>query len=625
MVRSIEKDLPAFTQALSEGKRITCNRKGEWRQESWGARVVRWLFGSKDQRIVNVARAFTSQLDILERTPVKTYHKAEANQKDTEKFQAYLNAAGVVQKVLGACKSKAAKQQLNNLAYRVAGLKYRIGAKLGGMDKLQENADVAELVDLATEWKKSYPLYEDKTLSEEEKAKLQKASVYPEFVKLLKNNAPLSTFFFKWALRDNCPVDAFVEFPAVTERLKQSLVSCRVGRFIDGQPERFKLLHYTPPLKKANEGPSYIEKHVELPFGIEEDGKVRVERISILDERREVKLKNDDTRTIKQILDSFAAKNDASGDLEMFGEGIRVWDMQDLRKIDLSEKNKDWYKQLPVFEKIGPEAVSKRLGLDLEEVRRSRAEGKWIAIVKASRESNTLDVDKSHGYFEVLLPTDDGKYQVLPFGKYARHWPESALKKLLFITDTVEARIEYPDQNEFFSQRQQAFAPKIIKHEDGIELMENVRKELFEARKGNIVFQFGWENCAWLWQKVMDKTFGPKRFGGPIPEYFKAPLSKARPLNPVLKRILNVSRVFSGKLQNLVVRIIEFFLLSWRGTYVVENGKRVFKSMASSPHVRKLEMYHPSMLHERIKSGEIPGRITFGNMFAFKSRGLGTA
>ncbi|NGX43062.1 MAG: hypothetical protein K940chlam7_01353 [Chlamydiae bacterium] len=561
--------------------------------------------------ISNEYRNAITQLDSFEKKPVKFGADKKTLEEQKAHFQSLLETVKDTRNSLN-------EKQQNELDRRIIGLRYRMEGMNGGLDSLEfskvQEKELEILVSLAKEWKEGYDRYQVTKIDEggEEEAKLKQACCYPEFVTLLEVDKSLRDSFFRWALRDNCGVNEFVQFPATCTKLKEAYLAGRVGLFA----KQFKWMDR----QKVGEG-VVEEKVMTLPFMTQNGTKLERKSISILDEDRKVNLKGNFEVSIKEVFEVFSKKNSNPGYLEFFGEngienwsvdGLEWWDNDNKRavQVDISKRNSEWWKELPVFMTLSKEDLKERYAI--EDVPEER---QWIVVTKATRETATLDVDKSHGYTEVLIPNDDGTYICYPFGKYPIKFPTTMLQQCLFIADTVEARIQYPDENPFFSQRQQAATPYFINADKGRRFMEEIRRELVKAQKGNVIFQFAWENCAWWAQNLLEKLFGPKDNGGPIPNYFRALVFKAEPMIEPLKSVFTFTRKLGEKLKALVLRIVEFCFMSWRGFTVAENGVRVVKSIATSPFRTYKECSLPGNLHKRIQKDKIKGGVTFGHLF----------
>jgi hypothetical protein len=628
----IRKDLKAFVQALNNEEVICGTSSGKWYFGGLGTRAIRKLSQNFEScRLAKVGYAFNTCLDQLEKIPIKfnTSHQLLQGQELSE----FLQAAEVVKKVLNEHKGHPkVKKQLDFLDQRIIGLKYRMEKCNGGLDRaVILNEHVESLKAEAIAWKKEQDLYEIKVLLPEEEVKIIQACEYPEFLKLLLSNPLLRLTFFKWALRDNNPVNVFVQFPSTCKLLKTCLFSGRIGRFTK---ECLSVVH-----KNCSEG---TKKIATLPFEIQTDNGLEKKNINILKDKKEVVLRGNYKITMKEIFEEFKAKNERPSKFEFY-EGkisnfnsfeLGWWNPQknDYERIDLSEKKITWWKGLPVFETLSEQELQVRYGI--EELKKDE----WVAIVNSTRESASLNIHNSHGYLEIAIPNEKGEYNIYPLGRFPARFPNTFIQKIFFLADTTEARVSYPDENVFYSHRQHAYKPFVISPEKGGKLMEALKADLLQAERGDSVFQFCGENCAYWIQKLLKDLFNAR--GDPsVLDLFECHILKAElrvwPINNFIKfvkelpekiktvrkimpkKVRTFTKHLSIKLQRICLRIAEFFLSSWRGRWVRENGKDVWKSISTSSFRDNYRIFHPAYLHHRIiKNKFFGGKVTMGHMFA---------
>lgn len=627
---SINNHLAGFTNALNQNQRVVCSKEGEWKVETLKKYSVKRIFASENDRIVGVGEQFNSCLDQLENIPVKFNAGSGTLQTQKETYDRYLGAAKAVRTILGKCGSKKAKEQRRLLDVRIIGLRFRIERANDGLDPLNDtsNQDREALEKMVKDWKKSHDLYENTSI-EGDKEKIEEILRYPEFVALLDLDKTLRESFFNSVIRDDLPVREVIEYPAMVARLETCLMAGRVGRYGADM---------LVAKKQKSRNRSGTKKVLTLPFEVEKAGKLKRKRISILKGDRKVTFKNGYEVTIDKVFKVFQDRDYKVGRVDTIGVkkkdgtmggAIANWHAMKLgswnpktkkyERVDLSPEKSKWWEQLPPAEQLTKDQLIGRLDLD------SLKDGQWVTTVKSTTQSNDLDVDQVHGYLEVYIPQSDGTYYYYPYGKFAKDFPQTLWDTILILLDTVEARFMYPDENHNHSHRLQAAVPfavdepdtKKLTEADGVKLMEDIRKDIVEALRGNMVFQFsGKENCANWGQQKLENLLGKAEDGGNVPNFFRAPLFEATPNAQPLKSAFKLGRKLPRSLQRVIVRIFEFVFMSWRGIYVVENGKRVFKSIARSPLRKNIEMYHPAKLHDRIKRGEIKGTIHFGNRFA---------
>lgn len=559
-------------------------------------RVIQNFFSPEKNRLIPLGQACNHLLDQVEKTAT-LFSADESKTQDQKKYYlTCLKTAKTVISILSPSRSDKVKAQLESLQQRVAALQYRIEAVNGGLDRTPVDPQLVDrLCEMAMKWKTNHALIKNNALSAREVKKLQESSTYPQFAEVMLGSPSLQDTFFSWVLRDNNGVSQFVEYPGTCARIKSAYLACRIGR----------LGGTMFPIKKIEtNGGEVQEKVVCLPFYINN----KIEYISILNESKKVVLKGGWEMTIGRALNIFAKKNKEIGDLEFFGStGITVWNCHELGswnpfthsydRIDLAKDK--WWKQLDVLEEISKEELERRSG----EVLNS---DEWIAFAKSTRSTEDMDLDGRHGYLEVAVPTDKGTYAIYPFGNFAVVFPNSLWEFVLFIANTLRGTVSYPDENFFYSHRQQASSPLRLSADQGLFLMKILQKELIKARFGHMIFQFGGENCAFWVQNVLNKL--DKK----IHNFFRLDFIESTPLNPVLGKVFDLFRIVPCFLRPCAIKTVDTLLGSFRGIEVFENQKRVYKTHRDS-HVRNdFVIYQPGYLHKQIETGDIKGSISTG-------------
>jgi len=610
-VKRISDSLASFAEALEHDKAVACDKRGKWHTENIVVRVVRWIFRLEEGRLVDVTKVFNKFLDELEHKAVKFGVSLADAQKQRQCYSNCMKAAEGITKAMHAhkYKKKESVAQLSLLQQKITALKYRIERENGGLNKKDspEAALVPELKKKVEAWKKKEPMFMSTELTSEDLRRIDEACCHPEFAKILLKDHRMQMDFFKWVFRDNNGVSQFIQYPAIYRRLKSALLAGRIGRFCKG-----KMLEIEKRDRKKKEG---LRKIISLPFA----GK----KVSLLNESKEVTLENDWNLTVKKVLDMFANKNNDPERVEFFGEGVGLsnWHVHKhgrfnptTNKYDCIDYSKpEYWWDFPVFEKITKKQLEDRYRLP--EITGEIPTGHWVALAKSTRQRASLDVDESHGYLGVAIPCADGKYQIFDFGKFAETFPTGAIARTFFITDTLKSRISYPDENTFYSHRQKASVPHVLTPEKGRQLMDVLRRYLILAREGNLVFQFAWENCAYLPQKVLEKTLGKEAKGGAAKDFFKMYLLDVQPSNKILAKVFRWIRKKPEKNREKWIRMIEFVLATWRSEKVKVDGKVVKKSVSNSKFRTTRQAYVPARLHERIldPADRLKGMVTFGH------------
>lgn len=602
------------------------------------------------QRVSAIGKQFCTLLNELEQKPVSFTSEAAA----APQWQAWLNAGKSVKKFLKIAAENSGSADLQNLfrelAQRLTALQYRMESENPIEAAQPASSELYEkLLAYALQSKQKNPLFVEKELNQRDREKIQEACRYPKFVKLLLKSPEMRDFFLKSVIRDRADVDIFVEYPHLFEKLKNCYLIPRVGRFSK------RLLQI-----EKQEGK---EKIVTLPFWTKEG----VRRINILDESAKVTLKEGWTISIKETFEVFAKKNGDHGDLELFSStGISNWNSRELgpliprsseaahaeevrdfssisssltyiknhlpspvqffewlglfikkeyRRILLSQEA--WWKQLPVFETLSMEEVKQRNPYvsiwdpstgDFKAVPNRMRKGEWLISANSNRTTADLDLDDRHGYMLVYIPQVDGSYNCYPFGKFAERFAQGFIDKISFLVGTIRAKVVYPDENVFYSQRQHASYPMVYSHEWGLFAMNLIRLDMIKARENNLIFQFGADNCAHWVQSVLEMIKGIK-----LPNLFIAPILQSDPSNIVMKKIFTVVKQMPEKMRSSMLYLVDFLFGSWRGLYVEEGGQWVWKSHATNPLRKQHLICQPGYLHKQIEDKILGGRIFSGH------------
>jgi hypothetical protein len=649
---SIKDNLSQFHQDLQSEVPIAIDLKsGGWERVSnslaYMGREVANLNQKREaevQRVVSIAKDFCSLLNALEERPI--HFSGEA--ADPE-WQSWLSAGRSVKLLLKKSIYRYGpselRDSLKDLSRRLTALQYRMECRkpLDAAQKVDQGSyDL--LLAFAKELKQNNSLYVEKELNQRDLEKIEEACRYPKFAKLLLESQEIRNFFLKSVIRDRADVDLFIQYPHLFEKLKNAYLIPRIGRFV----QRVLLV------EKRNQPLGGTEKIVTLPFWTARG----IEKINILDDAAKVTFHEGWTLSIKEAFEVFAKKNEDHGDLEFFGStGVSNWNSRELGTyIPQSEQNsfesmgtfnqltslhsfltilnwlgvnptqkqyhrilldrEEWWKQLPIFESLSKEEIEKRHPfIEIEQpdgsskvVPLKLEAGEWLVTANSSRTTADLDLDDRHGYVVIYIPQPDGQYYCYPFGKFAEKFAVTLLEKVLFLVGTLRAKVAYPDENMFYSQRQHAVYPRKVSPEWGHFVMNLIRLDMIKAREKNLIFQFGADNCAHWVQSILEKIKGIR-----LPNLFVFPLLHSDPSNVVLKKIFTVVKQMPEKFRSSMLNLVDMLFGSWRGLYIKEEGKLVWKSHATNPLRKQHLIYQPGYLHKQIEEKILQGRIFSGH------------
>ncbi len=587
----IEESLGRYTQMLERNAPTAGYKAGCWQRQEL------------DKRLVSVGRSFCSMLDDLRKIPARFGLDGAAMASQGKYYKALFKAAGAVKQILAVSDSATVQTELNNLAQRVAGLKYYLEAANGGLDKAPLDPKLyATVLAVAGKWKQAQQLYPagGKLLTKRDDENMRQVCAYPEFVEVLLKDKKLQDNFFKWSIRDNNGVSQFVEFPAASARIAAANLAKRVGRFSAGL--------FAIQKQKIDSSESKIsEKVICLPFNTSS----KVEYISLLDEDKKVVLNGGLELTIRKIIDLFAKKNAEFTDLEFFAStGITNWNTMELGPRDAKTNAyahadltaADWWKNLPALEEISQAEVEARYG-------EKPADGEWLVCVKSGRQTLDQDFEQRHSYLEIAIPSTKGNYGIYPFGHYPLRFPRSPFEAIKFLAKVTLGRINYPDNNTFFSMRQHAVHAIKLAPQQSAKLMQVIQQDLIKGLQGNFTFQFKDENCAqWTQSTIHSFQQEPKH------NFFKMKVLDAYPLNPVMGKLFALMRKASPDKQGWLVRGVLRLLGGKKGITIIEDGKSVYKNVLDHPNAQgEVQIYQPGLMHPQIEGGQLNGHLRYGH------------
>jgi hypothetical protein len=606
-----------FQCAIESKKSVICNKKGEWKIQGALSRFIYWLFRLNDRRLANIALVFASCISKLENQPV--YFKPSSliatpltaiNELfislQNEKFKAIVDTTKTITELLSKTASRLKRNACSLLTREKVALQYRIGAENHGLDTAHESnlSMLNTLKTLAFEWKKnneSFPL-DQKRLTDKQVHILTEASRCEEFAKLINSNEETRNDFFNWTLRDNLPPQAFIEYPSNYRMLKRSHLPQRLGRFAGTA-----LSVHTSISKKFEGG---LQKKVlrlrfiDLP-----------KPVTLFKKEKSFILKNNWKINIAQVMEIFRQKSFQIGNLEFFEGGVANWNGYELgswnphkinpktkktgdyERVDLTKK--DFWKEFPVFSTLTAEQVKEKYRL-----KELPAQDQMLLVVKASRRHNQLDVLQSHGWTTPLIPTEDGKFLELPNGVYPATNPQGCLEKTFFVGKTNIANNTFPDENEFFTNRQNASVVYALDRNKEERYIENMREIFQRSSEENLILQFAAKtNCAGNTQSIVEEVLGSGNNPLKAPNLFGMNIMDTRP-SGIFGKIFEIFRMFPKSSQPKLIRGLTFILGGRRTVYTNENGKQIPHSLNRTPFLKTQEIFVPSKLHQDIQDGK---------------------
>lgn len=617
LMPSIETSYSQLAHALKDKQSLSIDRKGEWHFNGWFTRFVRWLFDLQDSHLKKISSVVSGLLDRMEPSPLFFNADSVTYARQLKRIKGHLKVAKALSKRIQKKHSTLSSHEFKQLKRKITALRYRVEAMNGGIDLLSPGEIDLEmkerLVVEAENWKRQQKIFTegDHPLHLLDIEKIEEVCRYPLFAKLLFEDDTLKHKFFSWTLKNCNSVQAFVEYPALCTKLKSIFLAGRIGRFAYANVLTIKKEKLSSKMLA-----SATRKVVRLPF----EGK----QTNILNEKKYVCLRGGHWVTIKAIFDDLALRNKQPGKFEFVGknglcnwspEKMAYWNPKIQKWVRVNLNSRYWWRALPHLETISKKQVLRRYGLD------DIATDQWVLAALATRQKIDSTIEACHGYTEVLIPDKKGSWNVYPFGKFAKKWPENCLEYIGVITDTTRADYIYPDPNIFYSSfRQQAAIPFVVSEEEGLQYMnDRVRNNIRKGREGNLIFMLGYENCAFTPQEDLEAVLGKQCDGGRVPNLFMCSFFESGLSGPT-RHFYNLLKYSPRWISAPLQRLMETTLGAWRGINIVDDsGKLVRKSLSTSPFRRGVRLkidgkmrtvynyiFHPSHLHRQIIQNKLP-------------------
>jgi hypothetical protein len=562
-------ELPALAKAIGDDKSVHLTRRGVWKEHRGFFLGLERLFGLHARHTISLAKRFVEALDALESVPVRF-----ASSEQAVDYTGYLEVGrALVEKLT----EQHATELLAHLQDRLVGLSYRIETANGGETAGDVDQGILNhLVERAVDWKQHQTAFADSSLDAADHSRLAEVSRYPAFVQLLLSNSALIDAFFLWTLRDRVDVAVFVQYPALRERLFNSYLTPRIGRF-GGNLVRIQKVAQEQSLRKI----------VTLPFEGQE--------VNILDSQRTVTFRGNYRMTIKQIFAVFAAKMQRVGDLEFFSNGIANWNSHllgwwdaDRREYHLVDVNRPaWWKELPFLETMTVEKAKEIYGDHLNGT-------EWTLAVNATRTTHTLSPDASHAFIELVVPMVDGMYAIYAMGKFATTYAGSMFDSLKLFTATLKATVAYPDENIFYTHRQHVRRSFALSAVEGMRYFESIRKDILRARAGSLTYQVESENCAKWIQDKMEELLGAQRVGN----LFRIAMLDTEPPGAALT-LFSFLRQLPSDWHSPVLSVLHYIIGAWRGIWIEEGSQKVWVSVTTTQFWNDKVCYVPAVLHQQ--------------------------
>lgn len=591
----IFQSLSLFAASLEQGQIVTCNKRGEWKAHGKFFKNIKQIF-HPNKEDDTVLLAFQRVLSDAEKSKLFFYTTPVESKKQIQFYQDLLRAGTAVVESYSSSQNERIQALRSSLQLGLLSMQYRIQRENGGLRKLDareiDPAQFDQLQEAVNKWQKSDERYEH-VQPINFSARLVEICQYPEIVRYLLDakNKSQATKYIQMALKDNFDISVLSEYYYESQTLADCVMTKRIGAVAR------KILSIDLVPTQAGTTQKVLNLLMEN------------KPINLLDKKQKIRFSNGINFKLSQIYHDFRVKRTIPGDFEIMNDGIvpfnghelaprivkkenflqRLFSKEKYAFIDTSQPG--WYEKTPVLDIRSREYLEAHYNVKLES-------GQWLAVLEATR-INELDVDKAHGYGVFFQPIDDNNYRVYSFGAFPLKFPQNDFELTGFVGNTVKGTVAF-DPNYYYSQSQKASLPVVVNEEVARRLLE----ELGLRRKAGIIFQLGWENCAFFMRNVFIKVFKEMNVPVEIPNFFQKKFLNTRSQG-ALKYVQRVFKDISKEMMPFIKLLVAIFFRAMRSKIVLENGQKVRKSLWKSPFFDVLKINIPSALHYRIKQDRL--------------------
>lgn len=438
------------------------------------------------------------------------------------------------------------------------------------------------------EWQKqTYPVID--YFSEDRKVgtlkKLERCCQYPEFIKAARENGALLDSFFNSLFRkmaNDLPsaVDFYIQMPTLHKNFSRAFLDTRIAQ----------VKTRIPALQFSEEGvcPQTTRpiKDVKLLVHNELQSISVPDRLLTFSEKVKI--------SVRDLFAKCEEQNYTFIDKEMFETGLEDFDPR-LLNVDVTDK--DWWKKLPVMERLSRAEIEKRYGVPF-------ATGHALFALRASRTTPDRNVEDCHAWADLLVPLDDGTFNVLSIGKFSERFPLGFLETFLFIFRTHKGQVTISDFNKFYCHRDKVAVPfPPLTQEQFTTFMDKLKEDIQASKAGALIFQAQGDNCATYAEQLAMRLY-PELSGKAYDISFENVV-----LPPPLMSLVEARHYFpNSEGWNTFRNIVCFLFGAWQSyEYKKQNGATTITSLLDNPIWRNGTMKLPAQLFEQKK--EIMGTL----------------
>lgn len=457
----------------------------------------------------------------------------------------------------------------NQLQVRLTALKYRSGLKqprINGRSKIEQQL----LID-AMNWKSKQINFKSSRLSSKEIEKIKEVCRYRSFAKLLIKQDSLKMRFFKWTLQNDHLVPIFVQYPALSERIRECLLEGRLG--------------VTHSLK-------YNEKNKDVLIRTEK-GKL----FSLLNSKNRVYLNKRDSITVNEIFEIFRKKNTEEGRLTFQGKGLSNWDPHRFGRLNgktgkfqgIDLERSKWYAQLKSETIVSKHIASKIFGVPCDGK-------KWVISVAATRQvKGKLTMAGSHTFMRFAYPDSQGNYHCsYPISKFPLNYPKNIIDTIDRLFGFTAGTLELPDNNLFYTHREKKEIHFLNTPSRSLKMMESIRQDLIASKEKNLPFQYLIDNCThWVVRKIKKYVYKD------IEHLFAEDFNRIR-AGGFLGLLVRITKKMPTIMQVVVLYSFCFAFGGWRRKSFRINGRKKNLYLLDPSNWKNKKFIHPGIFFNKI-------------------------
>lgn len=490
--------------------------------------------------------------------------EAFPNRKSSHVKNVLNSASNLISKI----HTTSANSHKRQLQVRMVALEYRSGLKRASINGGRE-LERQLLID-AKNWKSKQISFKSSHLTCNEIEKIKEVCQYRSFAKLMEHDSSLKNRFFKWSLQNAHEVPIFVQYPALSQRIRDCLLEGRLG--------------VTRSLK--------YDKKTKNVLIRTEKGKL----FSLLNSKNRVYLNRHDSLTVNEILEIFRKKNTEEGRLTFQGKGLSNWNPHRFGRLNgktgkfegIDLKGPKWFLQLKSETIVSKQRASRIFGVPCDGK-------KWVISVAVTRQvKGKLTMSGSHTFMRFAYPDSKGNYHCnYPISKFPLKYPKNIIETIDKLFGFSAGTLELPDNNYFYTHREKKEIHFLNSPSRSLRLMESIRRDLIAAKGKNLPFQYLIDNCThWVVRKIKKYVYRD------IEHLFSEDFVNIR-AGGFLGLLVRITKNLPKIMQVVVLYSFCFAFGGWRSRNFIIKGQKKRFCLLNPTNWKNKKFIHPGIFFNK--------------------------